>query len=274
MSYKSPKEILVAVDAAARHKVQLSSGKQLLLGFMAGMFIAMGAMLGMTVSYGSPAIAEANPGLAKFLLGAVFPVGMIMVVITGGELFTSNTAVIIASRLGGGVHWRSLLRNWTMVYLGNALGAVLTALFLAYWSGLIAAGDGATISLPQSLGLAAREIAVAKTTLPWGQAFLRGVLCNVLVCTAIWMGIAAEDIAGKVLAIWFPVMAFVALGSEHSIANLFFVPLGMLNGANVTIGQFLLNNLLPVTLGNLVGGAGLIGILFWLAYRERPAREG
>ncbi|MHB9034566.1 MAG: formate/nitrite transporter family protein [Anaerolineae bacterium] len=271
MPFKTPKAIVEAACTAGCAKADLSIPKQLVLGFLAGAFIALGGFLAITVGSGSPAVSAANPGLGKFLFAAVFPVGLMLVVIAGSELFTGNTGVITPACCSGMTKWEKLLRNWVFVYLGNFVGALFVAFFLAYLSGLVnasgpAPADPATASLAYKLGLAAKGIAEAKVKIPWGQALLRGILCNWLVCLAVWMAIASDDIAGKILAIWFPIMAFVALGSEHSVANMFFIPLGMLNGANVTIGQLLLNNLLPVTIGNIIGGAFLVGTIYWWIY--------
>ncbi|MCE5257818.1 MAG: formate/nitrite transporter family protein [Chloroflexi bacterium] len=277
MPFKSPKAIVEAASAAGCTKASLSVPKQLILGFLAGAFIAIGGMLAITVGSGSPAVSTANPGLGKLLFAAVFPVGLMLVVIAGAELFTGNTGVLMPACLSGAAKWKNLFRNWGVVYIGNFIGALFVAFFMAYLSGLInasgpAPADLATASLPYKLGLAAKSIAEAKIKIPWGQALLRGILCNWLVCLAVWMATAADDIAGKILAIWFPIMAFVALGSEHSVANMFFIPLGMLNGANVTIGQFLWNNLVPVTIGNIIGGAGLVGTVYWWIYGRDTAR--
>lgn len=271
MPFKSPKAIVEAAATAGCAKASLTIPKQLVLGFLAGAFIAFGGMLAITVGSGSPALAQANPGLAKFLFAAVFPLGLMLVVIAGSELFTGNVGVITPACLAGAAKWRNLVRNWGVVYLGNFAGALFVALFVAFWSGLInasgaAPADPTTAPLAYKLGLAIKSIAEAKVKIPWGQALLRGIACNWLVCLAIWMAFAADDIGGKILAIWFPIMAFVALGLEHSVANMFFIPLGMLNGANVTLGQFLWNNLVPVTIGNIIGGAVLVGGVYWWVY--------
>lgn len=266
MPFKTPKAIAEAACSAGCAKASLPSSKQLVLGFLAGAFIAFGGLLAIIVGKGSPELNAANPGLGKFVFGAVFPVGLMLVVIAGAELFTGNCGVIPTACLSGAAKWRQMLRNWVNVYLGNFIGSVFVALFLAYWSGLVAGGADSP------LGAASAAIAEAKVSLTFGQAILRGIACNWLVVLAVWLAMASDDIVGKVFAIWFPIMAFVAMGFEHSIANMFFIPLGMLNGANVTIGQFLLNNLLPVTIGNIIGGSLFVGAAYWWVYlREAPA---
>jgi formate/nitrite transporter len=257
MPFKSPKQIVETVCTAGCAKAGLPIPKQLVLGFLAGAYIAIGGLLAIVVGKGSPELAKLNPGLSKFVFGAVFPVGLMLVVIAGSELFTGNCGVIIPACLTGAVKWRALLRNWVVVYIGNFIGSLFVALFIAYWTGIVNGGD---------LGKAAAAIAEAKTKLGWGQVFLRGVGCNWLVCLAVWLAIASDDIPGKILGIWFPIMTFVTLGLEHSIANMFFIPLGMFNGAQVSIGAFLWNNLIPATLGNIVGGAGLVGAIYWWIY--------
>ena len=154
---------------------------------------------------GSPAISAENPGLGKFLFAAVFPVCLMLVVIAGAELFTGNTSVIMPSCLSGAAKWKNLFRNWGVVYIGNFAGSVFVALFLAFWSGLVNVNSAA--ALPQALGAASVKLAEAKVAIPFGQAILRGIACNWLVCLAVWMSIGADDIAGKILAIWFPIMA-------------------------------------------------------------------
>lgn len=257
MSLKSPREIVGAVCSAGSAKARLALPKQLVLGFLAGVFVALGGLLAIVVGQGSPELAKANPGLAALAFGAVFPLGFILVAIVGAELFTENCAALTSACLVGAAKWRALLRNWGVVYVGNFIGSLFVALFLAYWSGIVNGGD---------LGKAAAGIAEAKVNLGWWQVLLRSIGCNWLVCLAVWLAIASDDISGKILGIWFPIMAFVTLGFEHSVANMFFIPLGMFNGANVSVGQFLWNNLVPSTLGNIIGGAGLVGWLYWWIY--------
>jgi len=257
MPFKAPKAIVETACTAGCGKADLPVSKQLVLGFLAGAFIAFGGLLAIVVGRGSPAIAAANPGMAKFIFGAVFPVGLMLVVIAGSELFTGNCGVITPACLTGSARLQAMLRNWGVVYVGNFIGSIFVAIFLAFLTGTVNGGD---------LGTAAAGIAEAKVGIGWGAAILRGIGCNWLVCLAVWLALASDDIAGKILGIWFPIMAFVTLGYEHSIANMFFIPLGMLNGADVSIGQFLFSNLLPVTIGNIIGGAGFVGAIYWWLY--------
>lgn len=257
MPLKSPQAIVEAACAASVTKARLSPGKTLALGFCAGAYIALGGLVAMIIGKDNPALAAANPGLAKLVFAAVFPVGIMLVVIDGAELFTGNAGILVPGCLAGRISWRELLRNWSLVYLGNLVGALFVAAALGYASGLVHGG---------TVGQAAVAIAESKVSLGWGALLLRAIGCNWLVCLGIWVALAADDVVGKVWGLWFPIMAFVAIGFEHSVANMFFVPLGMLNGAAVTIGQFLWGNLLPVTIGNIIGGSGLVGALYWWIY--------
>jgi len=263
MAFKSPKAIVEAACGAGCGKTELSVSKQLVLGFLAGAFIAFGGLLAIVVGKGSPALAAANPGLAKFVFAAVFPVGIMLVVIAGSELFTGNCGVIVPSCLSGKAKWSGLLRNWGVVYVGNFLGSLFVALFLAYWTNIVNVNAS---GLAADLGASAAAIAKGKVGQPWFALVLRGVGCNWLVCLGVWLAISADDVIGKIWGLWFPIMAFVALGFEHSVANMFFIPLGMLNGAGVSFWQLIFANLLPVTIGNIIGGAGLVGGIYWWLY--------
>lgn len=254
---RSPAAVAEAACLLGRHKVEQAPGRQFVLGILAGAYIALGGMLALVVGKGSPALAAANPGLAQLAAGAVFPLGLILVVLAGAELFTGNCAVVFVGYLRRQVGLGQMLRNWAVVYGGNFVGAVLVAAGLAYGAGVIHGG---------TLGAAAAAVAEHKVSLGWGTLLLSGIGCNWLVCLAVWLALATDDLAGKMLGIWFPIMTFVTLGFEHSVANMFFIPLGMINGAAVDVGQFLLSNLLPVTLGNIVGGAIFVAAAYCWCY--------
>jgi ferredoxin-nitrite reductase len=235
-------------------KAALSPLRTFVLGVLSGAHIAFGAYLLLSVGGASPALAAANPGLQKILCGVFgLPFGLMMTVIGGGELFTGNTAFLTTGVVEKKVAVRDLVKNWVVSYLGNFVGALLLAV-LAFHAGTL--GDGP----------AAAAAAVTKTSLPAGTAFLRGVLCNWLVSMAVYMASGCSSAASKMVVIFFPISAFVALGLEHSIANMFLIPLGILRGAKVSYADFLLKNLLPVTLGNIVGGAGCVGLGYAAAY--------
>lgn len=262
MAFKTPAEIEASAEQAACSKTALSVPRMLVLGFLAGAYIALGGLVAIVVGKGNTALQTANPGLAKFLFAAVFPVGIMMVVIAGSELFTGNCSVILPGCLCGKTSWGRMLKNWAFVYLGNLVGSLFVAVFMAYLTGIVRGG---------TLGEAAASIAQAKVDMNFWTLLLRGIGCNWLVGLGIWLAMAADDVTGKILGLWFPVMAFVAIGFEHSVANMFFIPLGMLNGADATIGDFVLH-LIPVTLGNILGGSGLVGGVYGWLYGNR-ARE-
>ncbi len=254
------------MESACVVKTGLPWRKLLVSGFLAGAYIALGGLLAIMIGKGiAPAVVGdvRYGGLGRMLFAAVFPVGLILVVVAGAELFTGNAAILVPGVLSGRSPLRGLARNWALSYSGNFAGALFVAYALAYLTGLCAGEP--------YLG-AVRAMAVDKTGLSFTAAFWRGVGCNWLVCLAVWLACAAEDVAGKILAVWFPIMAFVGLGFEHSVANMFFIPTGMIYGAPVGIGRFLVRNLLPVTLGNIVGGAFFVGFISWWLYR-RPAAK-
>lgn len=196
------------------------------------------------------------------MFGGVFPVGLMLVVIAGAELFTGDTACTIPAVMSGKATWGGLLRNWVLAYVGNLVGSLFVAFFLAYLTNLYAAEPYLS---------AVQGIASGKVGQGFVPLFFKGVGCNWLVCLAVWLAVASDDIAGKIWGIWWPIMAFVALGFEHSIANMFFIPLGIFYGAQVSWGQFFVNNLIPVTLGNIVGGAFFVGFIYWWLYGNRSA---
>ena len=259
MKVSSPSEIVGLARQAAVQKTGFSTRKTVVLGILAGIYIAMGGVLSLLVGYGFPEIACVNPGLQKLLSGTMFPLGLILVVFAGAELFTGNNAVLMPGVLGREIGWKAVARNWTLVYLSNFAGALFFAYFMVYLTGVTAASPW---------NEAITGIAAAKTSLPWHVVFLRGIGANWLVCLAVWLGMSARSAAGKLLGLWFPVMCFVAIGYEHCIANMFFIPLGMMQGADVTLAAFVFGNLVPATLGNIVGGAFFVGTMYWYAYRN------
>jgi formate transporter len=233
-------------------KARLPWLTQALLGVLAGAFVGLGAMMFTLVA------SDAWLGFAasRLLGGLVFSLGLVLVVVAGAELFTGNNLIAMAWA-SGQVGTGALLRNWAVVCAANLAGAAGLAL-LVWWSGQGALNGG-------ELGRTAVRIAVAKAELPWAQAFVRGVLCNVLVCMAVWMAMAGRSVTDKAVAIVFPITAFVAAGFEHSIANMYFFPLAMLLGAPLT-GADMARNLLPVIAGNLVGGSVLVALVYWAIY--------
>lgn len=245
----TPKETVAKAVEVGQTKASLSVGKMLLLGIFAGALIAL-AGVGATLG---------NVYAGKLAGACIFPIGLIMVVITGSELFTGNNLMIIAA-LKGQIKWRALFKNWFIVFIGNFIGALIVAVTAVY-SGVLDSAAEAVINTAE-----------LKTNLSFLEALLRGVLCNVLVCLAIFMAFSAKTVSGKILAIFGPIMLFVLCGFEHSVANMYYGPAGIFMaikneiGASLNMDAFLINNLLPVTIGNIIGGAGLIGCGFFLAY--------
>jgi len=272
----APAEMATRVERIGVIKAKLATVPTLALGLLAGAFIAFGAMFFTLVM----TQADLGFGPARLLGGVAFSLGLILVVVGGAELFTGNSLIVMAWAHRK-ITARALLRNWTLVYLANLAGALGTVL-LVYWSGHLSLSE-------HVVGAQALKIAAAKVNLPFIEAFFRGVLCNVLVCLAVWLCYAAHDVASKILAIVFPISAFVALGFEHSVANMYLIPIGILAAADPVIVQAsglsdaalagldvsgFLRNLLPVTLGNIVGGGALVAAVYYLIYlRDWPAKR-
>ena len=237
----APTEIAHLVENIGVRKANLPLLQLVVLGVLAGAFIAFGAMF-FTLSITGSTLGF---GPTRLIGGLVFSLGLILVVIAGAELFTGNNLIVMAWA-DRKVTTGQLLRNWAIVYIANFVGAANTA----------------------------TAIAEAKVATPWLEAFVRAILCNALVCLAIWLSMSAHRVTGKILAIIFPISAFVALGFEHSVANMYFLPLGWMLGADgVSVGA-IFANLLPVTLGNIVGGSIFVALVYWLVYLrpENPPR--
>ena len=248
-----PADIARLVDNVGVKKAHMPAIQTLALGVLAGAFIALGAMFFTLVMTGS----NLGLGPARLLGGVAFSLGLVLVVIGGAELFTGNSLIVMAWADRRISAW-DLLRNWLLVYVANFAGALGMAL-MAHWSGALTLGGDALLAT-------AIGIARAKVALDFQSAFWRGVLCNILVCLAIWLSFAAHNVSGKIIAIVFPISAFVALGFEHSIANMYLIAVAMLPGdSGISVGD-VAANLLPVTLGNVVGGGVLVALTYWLIY--------
>lgn len=247
----APPVIATRVEAAGIAKAALPVLPTITLGVLAGAFIAFGGMLFTLAVTGSPF----GFGPTRLLGGLAFSLGLILVVLGGAELFTGNNLIVMAWA-DGKVRTRALLRNWGLVYLGNLIGSVATAI-LVHTSGILQLGD---------MTATAVAIAEAKIGLPPLEAFVRGLLCNTLVCLTVWLCHGARGAGEKILAITFPISAFVALGFEHSVANMYLIPIGWLAGAEtVTLSNFAAN-LAIVTLGNIFGGSVLVAFVYWIVY--------
>mgnify|MGYP002713142074 CR=1 FL=1 len=249
----SPREMAARVEAAGVIKAGLPFDKLAMLGLLAGAFIGFGAALFTVVMTGN----GLGFGPGRLLGGVAFSLGLILVIVGGAELFTGN-ALIVMAWADRKVTTIGLLRNWSISYVANALGAAALAL-IVWRSGILG---------PGGMSETAIKIAEAKMALGWEEAFWRGVLCNTLVCLAVWLCFAARSVTDKIVAIILPIAAFVALGFEHSIANFYLIPIGMLLGAEGGLSG-LVGNLVPVTLGNIAGGAGGVALVYWVNYGRR-----
>jgi len=271
-----PQEIAEKAEAVGLQKARRDAVTLFVLGVLAGAFIALGAMFATTVLAGADGAIPF--GVSRLLAGTVFALGLILVVVGGAELFTGN-ALMVMALAAGKLRLSEMLRAWAIVYAGNFCGALGTAL-LVFLSGQYRIGGG-------QVAAAALDLAARKAVLGLTEAFFLGILCNVLVCLAVWLSLGARTTTDKAVAIIFPVAAFVVAGFEHSVANMYLLPLGLLIKAfapaslapviaanamlpDLTIGAFLLN-LVVVTAGNIVGGGVLVGGVYWFVYlRTRP----
>lgn len=270
MTYLSPKEFLERYAASGTVKTQRSTGALLALSVLAGALIALGCAATNTAVHNME-----NVGLARTVCGLLFPFGLCMVIVTGAELFTGNSLLAV-SLLERKCTLAGLLRNWAIVYLGNFIGSFLTAAGCVYFGQLNYSGGG--------LAVYTIRLAVNKCALPFLNGFGLGIFCNVLVCLGVLMALSATDGAGRLMGAFIPVCYFVLCGFEHCVANMYYISAGLLAVRNpqylqlaqqagvdpsaLTVGNFLLGNLLPVTLGNILGGAGL-GVLLWYAHLKK-----
>ncbi len=267
----APNEVAQKTEAAGKTKGERDTLSTMLLGILAGVFIGLGAMFCTVVTTS----AGLGFGMTKLMGGLSFCLGLILVVVAGAELFTGNT-LIVMSWISGRSSFARLLRNWGLVYAANLIGS-LSLVGLMFYTNQWAFNN-------YGVGANALAVANAKVNLSFGSALARGILCNALVCLAIWLCFSARTVTDKILAILFPITAFVAAGFEHSIANMYFIPMGILLAgqpavltaagvsaegvANLTWAGFV-GNLVPVTIGNIIGGAILIGVVYWLAYLRK-----
>jgi formate/nitrite transporter len=257
-SFKSPVDTAKAISATAGAKNSAKIDNVILLSFLAGAYIAFGGLLAIVASAGM-ADAGAPAGLEKFVFGGVFPVGLIIVVIAGSELFTGNVMFMTLGLLDGNATIGGLAKNWVLSWIFNFVGALFVAYVLAFMGGITPADT--------PFADKAMTVAAAKVKMDFLPAMIKGIGCNWLVCLAVWLANASDDIIGKIVGIWFPIMAFVCIGFEHSVANMFFIPLGMFLGAEgVTWSTIIINNLIPVTIGNIIGGAVFVAGIYWYTY--------
>ena len=260
MGYYNPKEITGLFSESGIYKSSLSLSKFAIIAILGGAFIAFGGLLSIIVAGGMPGIGAGNPGLIKFIAGALFPIGLIMVSITGSDLFTSDCTAFTIPLLQKKIKVGVFVKFICLSYIFNFLGTQIIAYFFANGTHLVDHSPWSDYLFSYTEG---------KVSQDWGTVFLKGIGANWLVCLGMWMGYAAKDIAGKCIGIWIPVMLFVTLGYEHSIANMFFVPAAIYAGADISWVDFIVRNLIPATLGNFIGGAVFIGCVSWYLYLHK-----
>jgi len=289
MVFHPPVAIVAKAGDAGQYKVGLPAWNMLLRGFMAGAYIAMGGALATVCSTGIMATdaalryGTASAGFSQLITGAVFPVGLIIIVLTGAELFTGDAMLAPMAAFIHKVTWAQVLNLWVWVYIGNLIGSIVYAYIMAY--GPLSSWDATGAVTVTAFGTRAIGIAVAKTSYvsmagQW-SCFLKAIGCNWLVNLAVLLGICADDLIGKFFGIWFPIMCFVSTGFEHSVANMYFIPAGIMTqgfitdptkiNAGLTWVTFWTNNLINVTIGNIVGGMFFVGVIYWVAFRKEIA---
>ena len=270
-----PREIARKAEEVGCVKAGMSAANTFALAVLAGAFIAMGAIFATTVTAGGSSLPY---GVSRLLGGLAFSLGLILVVVAGAELFTGNNLIVMAWA-GRKVSTARVLRNWAIVYVGNFAGAIATA-------GILFVGKQYTFG-KGAVGEQALSVATAKTGLGFVQAIALAAFCNALVCLAVWLSYSARSVADKILAIVPPIAAFVAAGFEHSVANMFFIPMGLfvksdaaftaqhpvVGVGHLTWARFFYANLLPVTIGNVIGGALMVGAIYWFIYLRGVAEN-
>lgn len=285
----SPAQVCVKIGTAGKSKCCLPAGNMFVRAFLAGAYIAMGAALATVGSTGASAILGA--GLGQFVTGALFPVGLVLVVLTGAELFTGDAMFAPMAIFQGQTSLKGLLYLWIVVYIGNLIGSLFMAVLVSY--GPYTAWDAAGVATVTAFGTRAIAIATAKVSYfgPMGilSVIFKGILCNWLVCLAIFLALAADDVISKIAAIWFPIMAFVATGFEHCVANMYFIPAGIITNmiGNGTADTALLNwgtmwtsNIIWSTIGNILGAVIFMAVIYYYCYKseicalcETPAKK-
>lgn len=278
-NYSTPSEIAYTSIQVGIKKVGMKYSNQFILGILAGAFIAFAAEGSNMAAFNLFAKPETY-GLGKVLAGAIFGTGLMLVILAGGELFTGNT-MILGGVLDGKIKLNNMLKNWFFVYCGNFVGSVFLAYMMVH-SGLFNSGAN-------GLGGMTIKIASYKVGLPFMSAFYLGIMCNMLVCLAVWMAYGAKDMVSKIFAIFFPIWLFITSGFEHSVANMYYIPAGILAKANpswvtgshlapaalanLNWSTFIINNLVPVTLGNIVGGSLFVAGIYWFVYIKNDLKQ-
>lgn len=252
-----PAEIAKAIVATGESNVKQSPMQTTLLGVAAGIFIGLGGVASL-IMY----TTVADAGLGKFLGSTLFVIAIMFTVLSGGALFTGNHLMTLGL-IEKKYKITAVLKNWGLVFLGNFIGAAAIAL-LTYYSGIL--GNASEIN---AIGEKAVSIATAKLHIPFFEALIRGILCNLLVAGAVWMQTASDDVTGKIFAMYFPIVAFVVSGYEHVVANMFYIPMGLLLARDLSCVDMLVNNFIPVAIGNTIGGGVIIPVIYYLIYVKK-----
>lgn len=273
-----PSEMALQAELIGVSKANMSVSKTLVLAMLAGAFIAFGSIFFTTVTAGS----TLSYGITRLIGGLCFSLGLVLVIVGGAELFTGNNLIIMAWA-NKKISTSQVIKNWVLVYIGNMTGALFIVILMFFSRQYLFASG--------TVGMNMLKIAKAKCELSFTQAIVLGILCNILVCLAVWLCFSSRSISGKIASIVFPITAFVASGFEHSIANMYFIPEAILvlnhgdtqflalitmsvqNYESVSWGNYLLNNLLPVTIGNIIGGAVLVGLVYWFVFLRKSKKR-
>ncbi|KAF2087403.1 Formate/nitrite transporter [Saccharata proteae CBS 121410] len=264
----SPPETCRLITQSGLAKAALTWPDLILKSFIGGIFISMGALFDLIIAGGAIGVRANNPSLATLLSGLVFPIGFAMLTVTNVELATSNMFVMVYTLLQRRTTFYDLGRNWVVSYVGNLAGCLFFAGFLTWWT------NSLSTDAEQSY---AASGAASRVNQQWSVNFLRGVGCNWLVAMAVFFATAAKDGVSKIYGIWIPVTAFCVMGYQHCIANFFLVPVGMFYGADVSVGKYIYQSVIPVTLGNILGGVVFGGFVFWWLYgrdEQKAAQTG
>ncbi|HJJ46550.1 MAG TPA: formate/nitrite transporter family protein [Methanocorpusculum sp.] len=276
----SPAQVCNKIAVAGKGKCGLSAGNMLIRAFLAGAYIAMGAAL---ATVGSTGVADVfGAGIAQFVLGALFPIGLVLVVLTGAELFTGDAMFAPMALAQGQATVGGLIKLWILVYIGNLIGSLFMAFLVSF--GPYVSWSAAGVATATAFGVRAMAITTAKVSYTGGMGilscFFKGILCNWLVCLALFLGLAADEVVSKIVAIWFPIMTFVASGFEHCVANMYFIPAGIFTSLVTGADKFQVadlfttmwtNNIIWATLGNIVGAVLMIVIIYHFSFKKEIA---
>ncbi|KAJ0119976.1 formate nitrite transporter family [Diaporthe amygdali] len=250
-------ELARLVSQAGVAKSRLSYPKYAIKAFMGGVFISFGALTDLVIASGCPGLRESNPALATMIAGFTFPLGLVLIMLTNMELVTSNMFVMPFTLVQRKITLFDVMKNWVLGYIGNLAGALFVAGFLAWWTDTLGSATESSYTVIQAEG---------RVNVQWSVNFLRGIGCNWFVALALFLSLGSVEFVSKIYCIWIPIWAFVILGYQHSIANFFQVPIGMFYGTSFSVGKFIYQSTVPVTLGNIVGGMVFGAMVFWYLY--------